>query len=142
MTRFLLIDAKARTSRVEDLKTFEEAKAAVGLDKVGTDHGVISRGLSVVVDEFGLFAPRETTAYFSLRQQLYAGNAVLYRYDGRGETIDVDAAGTFSFDPPSFLTGDEAEAACQTGMIFRPTITVGGEVRWAWPAPRPEFMHR
>lgn len=89
--KFLLIDAKAKTAKVEDYKELSDAKTALGLDKV--DHGVLARGLGYVVDEFGLFKPADEQHYFSIGLLLIAGNCVMYAYNRAGETEDIDEKG-------------------------------------------------
>jgi hypothetical protein len=121
-------------------KDWDSAIRAAGLTPAQVDHGGAQLGLckiGVVVGEYGLFTPPETTAYFGINRNLYAGNALVYAVDHRGETIDFDlmdelrAAVMWLPDRPA------VELAIRTGVIRRPMITADGKLVWTWPGPDP-----
>ena len=137
MTKFILIDAAARTANIEDHRNLAMAEAAVGLDPKAVDHGTLRRGLGYTVFEFSLFVPAETQHYFAIGSILFAGNCVIYAYDQSGETIDVEK---IDFPLHFFLHMQDVQNAIDDSMISRPEIRVNGKLHWRWPdPPPPEF---
>jgi hypothetical protein len=148
MTRYIVIDARAKSETVMHLNSFEDALKNAGLTPGKVDHGTIRRGLAIVVDEYGLFVPPDQQRYFAIGRHLYAGPAaVLYGFDEQGETIDVDIQYCrHGFHPLSptrfgrwFDSIDEIEAAIAKGEIDRPVIGSSDQIIWKWPGPRPDM---
>jgi hypothetical protein len=116
----------------------DDAKKIAGLDPLKTDHGVVWRdyrvgGIAIVVYEFGLFIPRDQQRYFAIRDQLYAGAAILYGFDAAGETVDLRELPAVYF----FGSAEEVERAIVGRQINRPILAVNNEVLWRWPEPPP-----
>src|SRR5262245_52813754 len=130
--KFGLVDTKARTITTGEFADLDDAKKAVGLKPMETDHGTLSPDLAYVVYEYGLFVPKEEQTYASIGKALIAGNAVLYAYDERGETVPVERL------PPIVFYKDaaEVERAISYGVVDRPKIAVNGVVFWQWPEKR------
>lgn len=132
-TSFILIDATARTTRLIACETLKEAQL-LAMGDVQVDHGIAAKHVGIVVYEYGLFEPVEHQHYFSIGGHLYAGNAVLYGFDARGETVDVDPA---IIDHVVFYADQQAiEAAISAQKIKRPQMT-SGKTMWSWPDPAP-----
>ena len=145
--KFLLIDAKAKTMKVENHKDLKDAQAALGLASV--DHGSLIRGLGYVVDEFGMFAAPDKQHYFAFGEKQIAGNCVMYGYADNGMTVDVDGGANlglrFSIQGIesiiSFFDGhEEIERDIERHALLRPQIKYDGKVIWQWPAPAPKGM--
>lgn len=134
--KFAIVDAFARTITIEDHKDIQDAMALVDLKSIHVDHGVVTQarpvGLAIIVHEFGLFRDVNEQAYFSIGRQLFAGNAVLYGYDKRGETVDIPGTPRVVF----LQNIAAVERNIQLGMVQRPEISVNGVVMWRWPDPR------
>jgi hypothetical protein len=130
--RFLLIDADKRTVTPKHANDLRECYATLGLDLNSIDHGVVARSphgtIAIVVYEFGLMEPPAMHNFFSIGQQLYAGNAVLYAADATGETMDLELNLPVMF----YRSSKEAETAIQRGDIQRPQTAVNGKVIWQW----------
>lgn len=141
--KFLTIDATNRTVQVSNHADLYAAMEAVGLKQGETDFGSVGAqepaggGYSIVLYEFGLFSEPATTHYFELGGNLYAGNAVIFRYDRSGETADFPEGTTVI---PRFMTGDEAILAVHDGNVRRPETSIDGDVIWQWPNPPPDDM--
>lgn len=137
--RFVLIDPAARSWQMADHPTLDEALRAVGLKPGQVDFGSLGMGISIVVDEFGLFADPAKTSYFALGRGLYAGNAVIFAASPHdGETIDVPLELMDGGPTPRWLTAEGVEAAIQAGKIRRPQHTINnGPPTWQWPQPAP-----
>lgn len=136
--KFGKIDALRREVTIIECAGFAEAKAAYGLKLV--DFGVLWHrhavgGAQIVVAEFGLFEPVATQRYFAIGTRLYAGNALLFAYNGVGVTVDFLS---FHLDmvKPKLRFFDDADAV---GEIERPATTYNGEVLWQWPQPKPDL---
>lgn len=124
---------------------FDEALRLIGLERGQVDHSIVNPtsaahppGIGIVVHQYGLFVDHKTQSYFAIGPKLYAGPALLYSYDERGNEIDfaedkylVQAFLTF------FKTADQIEQAIGDGAIDRPT---NSELPWAWPQPAPAGM--
>lgn len=74
--KFLMIDAAAKTVKIEDHRNLVMAEQALGLNPRAVDHGSFQKGLGYVVYEFGLFDPPERQNYFAVGRSLIAGNCV------------------------------------------------------------------
>ena len=142
MTRFILIDSTAQKARVAMFEELKDAQRELGLGNV--DHGTWGRGIAYVVDEFGLFVPKEQQHYAKFGNTLIAGNCVMYAYNEMGETIDIhpDIADGVSF----FESIAAIEHAITRGLIRRPQIIATRETHtdlvWSWPDPAPKGMMR
>lgn len=134
MTKFILINATARTVKIEDHRNLSMAEAAVGLDPKAVDHGTLRRGLGYTVFEHSLFVPAETQHYFAIGRLLIGGNCVMYAYDQAGETIDVEE---IDFIVRFFAHRQDVESAIDDNLVSRPEIRVNGKLHWRWPDPAP-----
>jgi len=113
-----------------------EAYKALGLDRMGVDHGTVARfddggGVAIVVYEFSLFVPVDDQRWYSILGQLFGGNALLYGYDAHGETCEFDTPPPIVFYP----NAQEVEKAIERGEVKRPQIAVNQNVLWRWPEP-------
>lgn len=133
MIRFAIIDPTAQLMRVREFESFEDAVRGAGLEYGAIDFGQITRRLTIVVGEFGLFEPMDTQRYFVINKRLFAGPAVLYAADDEGNTINISEVPTLKF----YAAGSAVEAAMKRGEIIRPEMAVNGEVIWQWPGERP-----
>jgi hypothetical protein len=132
MMRFVTVDPTNGTLEEIEADAFETAVEAAGLKRGETDIGIVSPGVAIVVYEFGLYVPREEARYFAIRDQLFAGKALLYGFNNVGETIDLRA-----YPVPTFFDSwQHVEAAITAGFIRRPRMTVNGQEVWRWPQPR------
>lgn len=113
--KFLMIDAAAKTVKIEDHRNLVMAEQALGLNPRAVDHGSFQKGLGYVVFEFGLFDPPERQNYFAVGRSLIAGNCVAYAYDESGETIDVKGA---NLDVHFFQSVDDVKAAIALGSML------------------------
>jgi hypothetical protein len=135
--QFTIINPKQKSITAVECKDLKTAEGIAGLDKV--DHGVVKRGVGIVVYEFGLFEPPATQYYFAIDRRLYAGNAVLYGFDEAGETIDMTDT---TCKPVWFDRVAQILFAIRMKAIDRPMLSVNGDVLWKWPDPPPEGMMR
>jgi hypothetical protein len=129
----------SKTFDIIESDDFQEAKRMCGLDPAQVDHGTLwaeptGGGVAIVVYEFGMFEP-ERTDYFALGGKLYVGSALLYGFDGGGDTVD------FSYPPAGlsvswFNSVVEVEQAIWLGLVERPVIKMNNVVVWQWPNPR------
>lgn len=119
-----------------------EATEVAKLEDKGLDFGVVGPQHSIVVHEFGLFVDSNEQSYFSLGRRLFAGNAVIFHEDETGTLVDVDP--TFYKELQSKLrfyeSGGDVEKAITADEIDQPSMSVGGEVIWCWPQPRPDLF--
>lgn len=124
---------------VVEANDLDEAKLLVGLQPLQVDHGQISSKLSIVVYEFGLFDPPEIQTYFSIGPRLYAGSAVVYQIDQKGETVDLDQKNAQLVEHylRFFANYEAVEAAIRSGDIERPVMRMNGKLIWSWPGPAP-----
>ena len=131
------IDAAAHKLTVIESGSWDSAKMMCGLKPLETDHGTIRHmegegGIGIVVAEYGLFEPPLNQHYFAIGANLYAGDAMLFAYDGAGETIDFDDR---ELPIRWFATAQEVERAIAMGEIARPAIRFNGATMWQWPDP-------
>ena len=126
-TRFVHIDPKEQVFKVvygenpEDVYPPSLAR--------GVDHGWLARGLAIIVWQHGLL--ESDGPYFVQNGQLFSGDAIVYAYDGTGETVDVPP----DFGPTGTLwlrNRRAVELAISSGVIRRPCVTVDGKVTWEW----------
>jgi hypothetical protein len=137
--KFAIIEPAAARWEVIEATTPQDLYARAGFD-TNIDHGMIAPagalpsgvGISIVVDGFSLFKPKEQQRYFAIGRQLYGGNAVLYGFDEHGETVDLK-----EMPVPVFMTLAGVEKAIEDGQIERPTSSFNGEKFWEWPQPNP-----
>jgi hypothetical protein len=143
--KYAIVRPAVRDVLAINVKDMESAKRCAGLDTAGVDFGIVYQsqgiGLGIVVYEFGLLRhdPRtgkrtRSLPMFGLSGQLYAGNAVLYSFDGAGKTIDlhipiggIERACIWLANP------NEVEQAIQSGLVRRPIRAINDEVLGAWP---------
>jgi hypothetical protein len=142
MTKFVIVNPKARKIEAVDFESLIHAQALAGLGNV--DHGVLGRGvrysIGYVVDEFGLFVPAAEQSYFGSCGLLIAGPAVFYGFDEAGETVDLRRS---EFPDVTFYLGvNDVEAAINREEIERPFMAVNGVELWHWPQPAPYGMTR
>ena len=133
--RFILVEPRQQRMRPIDVEDIEAAKRLAQLPK-DVDFGTVFKGVSIIVYGQGLYEPPDDGRYFALNGQLYSGNAILFAYSHRGETIDlIYATGERELKPIFFRDGAEIEAAIAAGKVERPTAGVNGVVMWEWPGP-------
>lgn len=136
MTLFVTVNAIARTVQLQAYNDLLTAQAAMGL--TGVDHGSFGSGFGYVVDEFGLYVPRDAQRYLAAGRTLIAGSMVVYAYDLMGKTRDMTEsecqilASAVLF----FETYEDVEIAIAVGVVNRPQIAVDGLVVWRWPEAR------
>lgn len=130
--RFVAIDPAQKTVDLIDAKTLTDTYSKVGLDPFQVDHGIIARGIAIVVYEKGMKADPNTVDFFSIGGHLFAGTAVLYAFDDNSrETINLNSKPPVMF----YRSAREVEQAIARGEIYRPEIRVNGVVEWSWPHP-------
>jgi hypothetical protein len=134
--RYITIDPIKGTVKAIETDDFQFALETAGLESGRVDHGVVELGVSIVVHEFGLFVDPERQRYFAIGDQLFAGKALLYGFDYRGETVDLRRVPDVKF----FLNAKAVEKAIVDGTIQRPQMKLDSEVIWSWPDPRPAVM--
>lgn len=132
--KFAIIDPRAKQLTFSNCTSKGEAVKVAGLKPGKTNESDLGGGMVIVVDEDGLFEPRERQAYFALDGRLYAGNAMLYSVALAGWLGDV-LARIMWFDKAF-----DAEQAIERGEVTQPSMTVNGDVLWVWPQPLPKFM--
>lgn len=135
--RFGIIDPRTKTAKVAEFASFDDALEAAGLKPGQIDFGALSRALSIVVYEYGLFEPMEQTDYFSIKRKLYAGNALIYATNEAGETISLPPSKKFPVEVKFYDDGKAALQAIEMEEIDQPSISIGDTVEWVWPQPAP-----
>jgi hypothetical protein len=133
--RFGIVNPFIQRARLLDCKNEVWAVRASGI-KGEVDHGMVHRGLAIIVYEYSLFTPIDVQAYFAIGHKLYAGHAVLYAVNENGETIDLPMTPPIKFLP----NASDVERAIASGIIERPTISINGAVLWQWPQDKPKGM--
>ena len=138
MTQFVLIEPKTKRAWEASYPDLSTALPAVGLRVGAVDHGTVwrhrnGRGIAVCVYEFGMFDPPDAHAYFSMATRLYAGNVVLYGFNAKGATVDLE----FYQVPPIkwYANARAAETAMARGKLDPVRVGVAGEELWRWPQP-------
>jgi len=138
MTRYASIEPDAHLLRIVDKSIFD-AVVDAGLNDDGTDHSMVDKHTGIVFNQYDMYVPPEQQDYFAINGRLYAGNALIYGVDDRGNTVDIVETDRLT---PIFLHGrEEVERAIQDGLIARPQLRVNGELIWKWPdQPAPGVM--
>jgi len=140
--RFATVNPRDHTATLGDFDSVAAALRSIELDPLKTDHGLICRacnsahGLGLVFYEFGMFTPPRRQSYFAIGMHLFAGAAVIYAFDERGVTVDVEWL-------PAIRWFDDApavERAILAGEIVRPHLAVDDEILWRWPEAAPDFI--
>lgn len=139
--KYAIIKPSERKIEVEDFDHYRDALKAAGLDGIGLDFGTVARWpdestLNIMVYEFGLLEPKDPT-YFIFNKQLFNGNAVVYKADAEGETVDFNPnlVKHLESECPDFLwleSAQEAESAIAAGRARRPQSSINGVVTWEW----------
>jgi hypothetical protein len=139
--KFGIIDTEARSMTRWECADLEEAKMLARMNK-NVDFGTIlpvpspdGVGISIVVYEFGLYAPVDQIKYFSINKRLFAGNAVLYGYDYEGCTVDLPQT---PLEIEYYENFEAVTRGVSRGVVVQPSISVNGVVKWRWPQPGPE----
>lgn len=133
---FTIIEPGETRIRMIDAREPFELYTQIGLSPGNVDHGVVVPGIGIVVDGFSLFVPPEHQRYFTIGRRLYGGNAILYGFDGAGETIDILAALERNMMPPViFISVAGIKRAIAADQIDQPIVAVNGLKTWEWPAP-------
>lgn len=98
------------------------------LDLEDVDHGIIFKGIAIVVGEHSLFEGQlQGRGFFSIGRHVFCGNAVMYAYDYAGEMIDMP------LQPPPvvfYSSVENVKRAVQLDLITEPTIRINDEVTW------------
>lgn len=146
---FGLLVAEDMKLWLADFLSLQDAERSIGLEPGRVDHGTLLRpgvaytpGLAYVVFEASNFLPAQSTYYAAINGRLIADRAVLYAFDERGETVDLERL------PPVAFYGKgqgKVEAAIAAGVVIRPEIAVTAEggprqVLWQWPGPAPSDL--
>lgn len=131
-----------------------DAVRHIGIDPMRTDHGTLRgyaamltaskeypKGLSLIVYEMGLLE-KHWEHFFGLKGELYSGSAVVYAFDGSGDTCDIPPEDVeWVRDNISFFGSRlVAEAAINMGVVNRPQQSITTfkdgkaitEVMWEW----------
>lgn len=142
--KFAIVQPSKRTVSPIEAADLIAAFRSASLTPHAVDFGTVDldRRVAIVVGEFGMFVPPAAQSYFSINQRLYAGNAVLFGFDGAGITVDLPC-GAGDLPPITWLAdGDAVEFAIAAGTLKRPRIAVGERELWRWPGPRPSDEER
>jgi len=145
--KFIKIDPKARTVEIVEAPSVADAcekhiAVAHKSDNTGLDHTILGPGFGMFVYEWGLLGDYGQS-YFGLKyadgkQNLFAYTAILYFYDGAGNTITIPAKhadqiiATLKNILCFYADADAVESAIQRGEVIRPQTRVNGEVVWEW----------
>lgn|SRR5262245_22479141 len=137
MTKMFAVDAERRTIKAINVHDVSAAYRPLGLKAGEVDFGTICQDdqclLSIVVYEYGLFVPPESQNFFSIGDQLFAGNAVIFLASREtGEAIDLDIPPPICF----YRSHVEVEGAIRSGSLQRPEMRVNNQLLWVWPQQR------
>jgi hypothetical protein len=135
--RMILIEPGERRYSYIQAPEVQEAKLMAGLK--GVDFGTLTRDLSIVVDEFGLYRDPANGAYFALNGHLYSGNAIIFGVGLAGETVPCR---DLPWEPLFFGSETQIEAAIATGLVQRPIAAVNGVTVWSWPSRDKSWLER
>lgn len=128
--RFLLIRPEQVRAELEEHEDVPSALRALGLRQGEIDHGTVSQYLGIMVYEYGFLRPIEEQRLFSIWGQLFCGNALVYRFGQRGETVDMCRA---LVPPVTFYSGaKEVERSIRAGLVQRPYTAVNDQILWRW----------
>jgi hypothetical protein len=145
LRRFLAIDPHARELKTFHAESFDTAIKRAGLKRGKVDFGTIMNDgenvVQVVVNEFGLYDPK--AAYFTLGKHLYAGPALVFQEEPSAKHFEVDLE-LFRIKAIRevlrwYVDAKEVEQGVLDGRVIRPSITIGDQVVWLWPAPKPDL---
>ena len=135
MTRYIVIDPRAKQETVMHLRSFDDALLEAGLKAGNVDHGPIRRGVMIVVGMNSTMEQKQH--FFSIDRRLYGGGAVLYGYDGKGETCDIGLDYCRHWFCRWYDNVPDIEAAIAAGDIDRPVLGPRDDIIWRWPEPPP-----
>lgn len=124
--RFIHIDPDAQTVETVEAEDWRDVAPHIG----EVDHGVVMPGVGIFVGEHGLM--EGDGPYFALRGVLYAGEAVLYAFDERGESVNIAHSPPGLFPPVWFVDKQDVELGIAAGMVARPVAAINGAVVWEW----------
>ena len=140
--RFLTIEPDEMAIGEIEAPNAGVAKVAI-LGDIDVDHGVVDGpkggvSLAIIVDEYSLLDTNDQK-FFSIGDKLFAGKAVIYGFDGAGETVSIpEDDDRISASTVVFMKGvEEVEAAITSGRLPRPRAAINGEVIWEWNKPAP-----
>lgn len=133
MTTFGLLRANLFSFVLAQFENLEEAERAIGLNPGQVDHGQLTRGISYVCYEFGLYLPPHQTFYAAIGTKLIVDRAVFYAVNQVGETVDLQSLPTVAYYGRGRA---RVEAAIEAGVVERPCIKVNNLLIWEWPDPR------
>lgn len=138
MSKYIIIEPQKKALRLFAAEKFEDALIEAKLKSSELDFGYVVHGYQIAVFEYGLMHGK-VDEYFRLGQQLFNGNAVMFRCDEHGETIDasqaiVDHMNANCPDVEFFLNESAVEKAITERRLVRPQSSINGEVFWAWSA--------
>jgi hypothetical protein len=144
--KFAIVNPERQTVEIINSRNTDAVIHYAGLRRGEIDFGTISlnpdfSGLSIIVYEFGLLKHDPLTrkliekrAMFSLYRKLYAGCAVIFAFDGHGETASLDMpASDLIRDVIWLATEAEVEKAISAKLVDRPWTGVNGKVHSQWP---------
>ena len=137
------VDPAAKVAERIEVENATHAYAPMRLNPFHLDGGVLfpvepAGGVAFVVGMFAMYEPADAQRYFSVGPRLLAGNAVLYQFDGNGQSISFDEELMAQRTVPTWYdTAADVEAAIAAGAIIRPTMTGPEGVIWQWPEPAP-----
>lgn len=137
--RYGIVDPIGRIFETLNMQTFEDALFRAGLKDVQVDHGVLVRGVGIVVFEHWQYVPVTLQSYFAFDNRLWGGFAVLYGYDWQGRTCNL-AMPAELIAGLRWLSAPQVEDEISKGTIDRPCIAVNGKEIWHWPEPLPASM--
>lgn len=135
--KFAVIKTKSRSCEIGEYARIEDALRAADLSEGKVDHGtlfqdeVVGAGIGIWVGEDSLFKERAQD-YYAIGPRLFGGNAVLYQFDSKRETVDYEVP-----VPPIhwFKDINAVNRAIKMGVIVRPTLSIMGKIMWKWPLP-------
>ena len=138
---FFMVDAERGGFVDQECEDLRSAMIVMGLKDV--DHGIVEKGIAIVVYEHGLFES-ENCSWFSLNGRLYAGNAVFYGFDEMGETVELETSQRvrIASNIRFLFHFTDVERAIEAGYVKRPEIKINGAVIWRWPDKAPAGMGR
>ena len=138
--KFGLIKPKEQEFAVIDCRDSTEAEGQAGLKSGEVDFAAIRPRIHIVLSAFGLFVPTNRQHYFAMGRYLYAGKAVLFGTNIKGETVDLELPLPDELIPRWFRFTEEIEWAIDKNLVLRPHLMLNGRVIWRWPEPRPNWI--
>lgn len=134
--RFLTIEPAKRLAQYIDAEDIWQAMETVGLMRNRVDFGNLTRGIQIVVYEFGLFEP-DKHHHFAIGANMFAGNAVISSYNEMGDTTDIDQRMKIEDHVTYLGNREETERSIQMRVIPRREIRANGKRVWEWGQPPP-----